>query len=65
MRKAGCAGLVDHTGALPHRVNDYSASTSYGFQEVTVKDFVDEVVILGGCEKIAQHQRSDGSGTRP
>jgi hypothetical protein len=50
VRKAGCAGLVDHTGALPHRVND---------------DFVDEVVILGGCEKIAQHQRSDGSGTRP
>ena len=42
--------------------NDYSVPTAYGFQDVVVKGFVDEVVILCGGEEIARHPRSYGEG---
>jgi len=32
--------------------------TQYGFREVVVKGFVDEVAILAGAEEIARHRRS-------
>jgi hypothetical protein len=45
-----------------YRTNDYSVPTAYGFQDVVVKGFVDEVVILCGGEEIARHARSYGTG---
>jgi len=36
------AGLFDRAGALSQ--NDYSAPAAYGFRDVLVKGFVDEVV---------------------
>lgn len=41
---------------------DYSVPTAYGFQDVVVKGFVDEVVILCGGEEIARHPRAYGEG---
>jgi hypothetical protein len=43
-----------------YRTNDYSVPTSYGFQDVVVKGFVDRVVILCGGEEIARHPRCYG-----
>lgn len=48
---------------MRYRGNDYSVPTSHGFQEVMVKGFVDQVVILCGGAEIARHQRCYGSGT--
>ena len=57
------AARVSSTALVRYRSNDYSVPTSHGFQEVMVKGFVDQVVILCGGEEIARHQRSYGSGT--
>lgn len=46
-----------------YRGNDYSVPTAFGFQDVMVKGFVDQTVILCGGEEIARHQRCYGSGT--
>jgi hypothetical protein len=46
------------TALVRYRGNDYSVPTRYGFREVVVKGFVDEVVILSGADEIARHQRS-------
>jgi transposase len=54
---------VSSTALVRYRGNDYSVPTTYGFQEVLVKGFVDEVVILCAGEQIARHQRCYGSGT--
>jgi transposase len=54
---------VSSTGLVRYRGNDYSVPTAYGFQDVMVKGFVDEIVILFGGEEIARHQRCYGSGT--
>jgi hypothetical protein len=45
-----------------HRRNDYSTPTSHGFQDVLVKGFVEQVVILCRGEEIARHGRSYGQG---
>jgi len=56
------AGRVSSTALVGYRTNDYSVPTSYGFQDVVVKGFVDEVVILCGSKEIARHQRCYGEG---
>jgi hypothetical protein len=53
---------VSSTALVRYRSNDYSVPTRFGFQDVVVKGFVDEVVILSGAEEIARHVRSYGSG---
>src|SRR3990167_8843262 len=53
---------VSSTALVRYRGNDYSVPTRYGFQDVVVKGFVDDVVILSGAEEIARHVRSYGSG---
>ena len=40
------AARVSSTALVRYRGNDYSTPTSYGFQEVLVKGFVEEVAIL-------------------
>ena len=57
------AARVSSMALVRYRGNDYSVPTSHGFQEVMVKGFVDQVVILCRGEEIARHQRSYGSGT--
>lgn len=54
---------VSSTGLVRYRGNDYSVPTAHGFQDVMVKGFVDEVVILFGGDEIARHRRCYGSGT--
>ena len=49
---------VSSTSLVRYRLNDYSVPTIYGFREVIVKGFVDEVVILIGADEIARHRRS-------
>jgi transposase len=49
---------VSSTALVRYRGNDYSVPTTYGFREVVVKGFVEEVVILSGADEIARHQRS-------
>ena len=56
------AGRVSSTALVRYRTNDYSVPTRYGFQDVVVKGFVDEVVILCGAEEIARHARRYGEG---
>ncbi len=43
-----------------YRSNDYSVPTRYGYREVLVKGFVDEVLIVCGAEIIARHRRCYG-----
>jgi transposase len=56
------AARVSSTSLVRYRGNDYSVPTSHGFQEVMVKGFVDEVVILCAGEEIARHHRSYATG---
>jgi len=56
-------GRVSSTSLVRYRCNDYSVPTSFGFREVLVKGFVDEVVILCAGEEIARHRRDYGTGT--
>ena len=56
------AARVSSTALVRYRGNDYSVPTAYGFQEVMVKGFVAEVVILCRGEAIARHPRSYGQG---
>ena len=44
-------------------MSDYSVPTAYGFREVFVKGFVDQVVILCAGQEIARHRRSYERGT--
>jgi hypothetical protein len=53
---------VSSTALVRYRGNDYSTPTAYGFQDVMVKGFVEEVVILCRGEEIARHDRSHGQG---
>ena len=52
------AAQVSSTSLVRYRSNDYSVPTTHGHRSVTVKGFVDEVVILAGSEEIARHPRS-------
>ena len=56
------SGRVSSTALVRYRCNDYSVPTTYGFQDVMVKGFVDEVVILCGGKEIARHPRCYGDG---
>lgn len=56
------AARVSSTALVRYRSNDYSVPTAYGFRDVVVKGFVDEVVIVCGAEEIARHKRSYGQG---
>jgi hypothetical protein len=56
------AARVSSTALVRNRGNDYSTPTSNGFQDVLVKGFVEEVVILCRGEEIARHWRSYGHG---
>ena len=56
------AARVSSTALVRYRCNDYSVPTSYGFRDVLVKGFVDEVVILCAGQEIARHLRSYGTG---
>jgi len=53
---------VSSTALVRYRGNDYSVPTSYGFQGVLVKGFVETVVILCGGQEIARHSRCYGEG---
>jgi hypothetical protein len=53
---------VSSMSLVRYRTNDYSVPTAYGFQDVMVKGFVAEVVILCGGKEIARHQRCYGEG---
>jgi transposase len=41
-------GRVSSTSLVRYRTNDYAVPTAYGFRDVVVKGFVDQVVILCG-----------------
>jgi hypothetical protein len=56
------AARVSSTALVRYRGNDYSVPTRYGFQDVLVKGFVDEVVILCDGREIARHPRSYALG---
>lgn len=56
------AARVSSTALVRYRTNDYSVPTAYGFQDVVVKGFVDEVVILCGGREVARHARSYAEG---
>jgi transposase len=56
------AGRVSSTALVRYRCNDYSVPTRYGLQDVIVKGFVDEVVILCGGAVVARHMRAYGEG---
>ncbi|MGH8328211.1 MAG: IS21 family transposase, partial [Steroidobacteraceae bacterium] len=57
------AARVSSTSLVRYRCNDYSVPTAFGFRDVVVKGFVDEVVILCAGEEIARHRRAYGTGT--
>lgn len=56
------SGRVSSMALVRYRTNDYSVPTAYGFQDVVVKAFVEEVVILCGGIEIARHPRCYGEG---
>ena len=49
---------VSSLSLVRYRSNDYSVPTAYGHQEVLVRGYVHEVVIVCGAEVIARHARS-------
>ncbi len=49
---------VSSISLVRYRTNDYSAPTQYGHRQVLVKAYVHRIVIVCGCEVIAEHQRS-------
>ena len=49
---------VTSLSLVRYRTNDYSVPTRYGYREVLLKAYVDEVVICCGSEEIARHRRS-------
>ena len=51
---------VSSTLQVRYRMNDYSVPMAYGYREVVVKGYVDDVVIFCGPEEIARHKRSYG-----
>ena len=56
------AARVSSTALVRYRTNDYSVPTAYGFRDVVVKGFVDEVVISCAGEEIARHARCYSEG---
>jgi transposase len=56
------ATKVSSQALVRYRTNDYSVPTRYGYRDVLVKGFVDEVVIFCDGAEIARHERSYGNG---
>jgi hypothetical protein len=56
------SGRVSSTALVRYRNVDYSVPTAYGHRDVTVKGFVDRVLISAGAEVIACHARSYVAG---
>jgi hypothetical protein len=56
------ATKVSSQALARYRTNDYSVPTRYGYRDVLVKGFVDEVVIFCDGAEIARHARSYGRG---
>ena len=52
------AGRVSSLSLVRHRTNDYSVPMAYGYREVLVRGYVDQVMISCGTEVIASHPRS-------
>ena len=52
------AGRVSSLSLVRYRTNDYSVPVAYGYRDVLVRGYVDEVVISCGSEVIAKHPRS-------
>lgn len=53
-----CATKVSSQALVRYRTNDYSVPTRYGFRDVLMKAFVNEVVIFCDGALIARHARS-------
>jgi len=53
---------VSSTSLVRYRLSDYSVPTTYGFRNVVVKGFVDQIVIICDGEEIARHKRSHERG---
>jgi len=56
------AARVSSQALVRYRTNDYSVPTRYGYRDVLVKGFVDEVVIFCDGAEIARHERSYDHG---
>ena len=56
-------GRVFSTALVRYRGSDYSVPTTYGYRDVIVKGFVDQVIIICDGEAIARHKRSYERGT--
>ena len=54
---------VSSTAMVRYRMSDYSVPTAYGFRDIVVKGFVDQVIIFCGGEEIARHKRSYERGS--
>ena len=52
------ASRVSSISLVRYRTNDYSVPVAYGYRDVLVKGYVDQVVISCGIEIIARHPRS-------
>ena len=52
------AGRVSSLSLVRYRTNDYSVPVAYGYRDVLVRGYVDQVVISCGTEVIARHPRS-------
>ncbi len=52
------AGRVRSLSLARYRTNDYSVLAAYGYRDVLVTGYVDEVVISGGSEVIDRKLRS-------
>jgi len=52
------SGRVSSLSLVRYHGNDYSVPVSYGHRQVTIKGYVDEVVISCGADEIARHSRS-------
>ena len=52
------ASRVSSLSLVRYKTNDYSAPAAYGYRDVLVRGYVDQVVISCGAEVIARHHRS-------
>ena len=52
------AGRVSSLSLVRYGTNDYSVPVAYGYRDVLVRGYVDQVVISCGSEVIARHPRS-------
>ena len=52
------ASRVSSLSLVRYKTNDYSVPVAYGYRDVLVRGYVDQVVISCGAEVIAKHPRS-------